>query len=113
MIHCLSYSLNMRLGGFAHFPNRSSANRGGSLRISDLMVKELGDAKELIHLLKRQTCDTISDVRSIPGPILPLVSGMKNQTKNQLIGRTKVQLSNIVFFLSNRIFNVATESSRV
>lgn len=81
MIHCLSYSLNMRLGGFAHFPNRSSANRGGSLRISDLMAKELGDAKELIHLLKRQTCDTISDVRSIPGPILPLVSGMKNQTK--------------------------------
>ena len=89
MIHYLGHSLNMRLGGLPHFPNRSPANRSstnrGPLHIGRLVIQELGNTKELIHLLERQTCDTISKVRSIPGPNLPLVSGMKNQTQTNAI----------------------------
>lgn len=88
MIHYLGHSLNMRLGGLAHFPNRSSANRSstnrGPLHIGRLVIQELGNTKELIHLLERQTCNTISKARSILKPILPLVSGMKNQTKTHI-----------------------------
>jgi hypothetical protein len=87
----------MRLGSLAHFlTNRSS------LGIGILMIEKLGDTKQLIHLLKRHTYNTVSKAhpfnRKDRNP--PLVSGIKNQTKTNIEKQKQAKIKYVLQLIS-------------
>lgn len=47
----MRYSLNSRLSGLVHI-----ARIGSMFGVGLLMLKQLGDTKQIIHLLKGKTC---------------------------------------------------------